>query len=62
MNRANPKVNVPVDGRDYEAMVMAMNQMFDTLSRDIVAAIQHLASRAAARESTAAPTDRSLRD
>jgi uncharacterized protein len=43
-------LNVPVGGRDYEAIVMAMNQMVDTLSRDLAAAIQRLASRAVARE------------
>jgi uncharacterized protein len=43
-------LNVPVGGRDYEAIVIAMNQMVDTLSRDIAAAIQRLASRAVARE------------
>ena len=43
-------LNVPVGGRDYEAIVMAMNQMLEVLSRDIAAAIQRLASRAVARE------------
>ena len=43
-------LNVPVGGRDYEAIVVAMNQMIEALSRDIAAAIQRLASRAAARE------------
>jgi uncharacterized lipoprotein YmbA len=43
-------LNAPTGGRDYEAMVVAMNQMLDTLSRDIATAIQRLASRAAARE------------
>ena len=43
-------LNVPVGGRDYEAIVVAMNQMVDTLSRDLAAAIQRLASRAVARE------------
>jgi uncharacterized lipoprotein YmbA len=43
-------LNVPVGGRDYEAIVAAMNQMVETLSRDIAAAIQRLASRAAAHE------------
>jgi hypothetical protein len=31
-------------------MVVAMNQMLETLSRDIATAIQRLTSRAAARE------------
>jgi uncharacterized protein len=43
-------LNAPAGGRDYEAMVVAMNQMLETLSRDIALAIQHLASRAVARE------------
>jgi uncharacterized protein len=37
-------------GRDYESMVVAMNQMLETLSRDIAMAFQSLAPRAAARE------------
>ena len=40
----------PVGGRDYQAMVQALNQMLEALSRDIAAAIQRLASPAAARE------------
>jgi len=43
-------LNAPAGGRDYEAMVVAMNQLLETLSRDIATAIQRLASRAAARE------------
>jgi uncharacterized lipoprotein YmbA len=43
-------LNAPAGGRDYEAMVVAMNQLLDTLSRDIAAAIQRLPPRAAARE------------
>src|SRR6266850_880965 len=43
-------LNAPTDGRDYEAMVVAMNQMLETFSRDIATAIQRLASRAVARE------------
>jgi uncharacterized lipoprotein YmbA len=43
-------LSVPVGGRDYEAMVVALNQLLDTLSRDIATAIQSLAPRAAARE------------
>jgi uncharacterized protein len=43
-------LNASTGGRDYEAMVMAMNQMLETLSRDIAVAVQRLASRAAARE------------
>ena len=37
-------------GRDYDAMVVAMNQLLETLSRDIATAIQRLASRVVARE------------
>jgi uncharacterized protein len=40
----------PTGGRDYETMVVAMNQMLEALSRDIAAALQSLASRAAARQ------------
>jgi uncharacterized protein len=43
-------LHTAVGGRDYEALVQAMNQMLDALSRDIAAAIQRLASRAVARE------------
>jgi uncharacterized protein len=43
-------LTVPVAGRDYEAMVQALNQMLEALSRDIAAAIQRLASRVVARE------------
>jgi uncharacterized protein len=43
-------INAPVGGRDYEAMVLAMNQMIEALSRDIATAIQRLASRAVTRE------------
>jgi uncharacterized protein len=43
-------LHVPTGGRDYEAMVVAMNQMLEALSRDIALAIQRLASRAVARE------------
>jgi uncharacterized protein len=43
-------LNAPAGGRDYDAMVVAMNQLLETLSRDIATAIQRLASRAAARE------------
>jgi uncharacterized lipoprotein YmbA len=43
-------LNVPVGGQDYEAMVLAMNQMLEALSRDIAAAIQRLVWRAAGRE------------
>ena len=42
--------NAPTGGRDYDAMVVAMNQMLETLSRDIAAAIQSLAPRASAHE------------
>jgi uncharacterized protein len=43
-------LNAPVGGRDYEALVVALNQMLETLSRDIATEIQRLAPRAAARE------------
>jgi uncharacterized lipoprotein YmbA len=43
-------LHTPTGGRDYEAMVVAMNQMIETLSRDIAVAIQRLASRAVARD------------
>jgi hypothetical protein len=46
--RASLKVSG--SGGDYEAMVLAMNQMLEALSRDIAVAIQRLASRAAGRE------------
>jgi uncharacterized protein len=42
-------LNAPASGHDYEAMVVAMNQLLDTLSRDIATAIQRLPPRAAAR-------------
>jgi len=43
-------LNIPTGGRDYEPMVVALNQMLETLSHDIATAIQRLAPRAAARE------------
>jgi uncharacterized protein len=43
-------LNAPAGGRDYEAMVVAMNQMLEALSRDIAEAIQRLPPRAAARQ------------
>ncbi len=43
-------LNAPVAGRDYEALVVAMNQMLEALSRDIAAAIQRLPAKAAARQ------------
>jgi hypothetical protein len=43
-------LQAPTGGRDYEAMVVALNQMLDTLSRDLAVAIQRLVSRAVARE------------
>jgi uncharacterized lipoprotein YmbA len=43
-------LQIPVAGRDYDAMVQALNQLLGTLSRDIAAAIQRLASRAVKRE------------
>jgi uncharacterized protein len=43
-------LQTPVGGRDYEALVVALNQLLDALSRDIAEAIQRQASRAVARE------------
>jgi uncharacterized protein len=43
-------LHAPNGGQGYEAMVVVMNQMLETLSRDIATAIQRLASRAVARE------------
>ena len=43
-------LNAPVGGREYEAMVVAMNQLLEWLSRDLARAIQRLASRVVARE------------
>jgi uncharacterized lipoprotein YmbA len=43
-------LHVPVSGGDYDAMVVAMNELLERLSRDIAAAIQRLASRIVARE------------
>ena len=43
-------LNAPVRGREYEAMVVAMNQLLEWLSRDLASAIQRLASRVVARE------------
>ena len=43
-------LNAPVSGREYEAMVVAMNQLLEWLSRDLASAIQRLASRVVARE------------
>jgi uncharacterized lipoprotein YmbA len=43
-------LHAPTGGQGYEAMVVAMNQMLEALSRDIAPAIQRLASRAVARE------------
>jgi uncharacterized lipoprotein YmbA len=42
-------LNAPASGQEYEAMVLAMNQLLEALSRDIAAAIQRLASRPAPR-------------
>jgi uncharacterized protein len=44
------QLNAPTGGSDYNAMVVALNQMIETLSRDIATAIQRLASRAVVRE------------
>ena len=43
-------LNAPVRGREYDAMVVAMNQLLEWLSRDLASAIQRLASRVVARE------------
>ena len=43
-------LHAPTGGQDYDAMVVAMNQMLEPLSRDIATRIQRLASRAVARE------------
>jgi uncharacterized protein len=43
-------LHAPAAGRDYEAMVVAMNQMLEALSRDIAAAIQRLPAKVAARQ------------
>jgi uncharacterized lipoprotein YmbA len=43
-------LHAPSGGQGYEAMVVVMNQMIDTLSRDIATAIQNLASRVVTRE------------
>jgi uncharacterized lipoprotein YmbA len=43
-------LNAPIGGRDYEAIVVAMNQLLETLNRDIAVSIQRLASRVVARE------------
>ncbi|MDP9143957.1 MAG: PqiC family protein, partial [Actinomycetota bacterium] len=43
-------LNAPVSGREYEAMVVAMNQLIEWLSRDLASAIHRLASRVVARE------------
>jgi len=43
-------LHAPTGGQDYDAVVVAMNQMLETLSRDIATGIQRLASRAVARE------------
>jgi uncharacterized membrane protein YidH (DUF202 family) len=38
-------LSVLADGADYEAIVVAMNQLLAGFSRDIAVAIQRLASR-----------------
>ncbi len=43
-------LNAPAGGRDHAALVVAMNQLLEALSRDIAVAIQRLASRAVARD------------
>jgi uncharacterized protein len=40
-------LSAPAGGHDYEAIVVAMNQMLEALSRDIATAIQRLPPRAA---------------
>jgi uncharacterized protein len=42
-------LQVPTGARDYDAMVGALNQLLETLSRDIATAIQRFASSAATR-------------
>ena len=42
-------LTVPTGGHDFDAMVVALNQLLETLSRDIAGALQRLASSAAAR-------------
>jgi hypothetical protein len=44
------KAQAPTGGRDYEAMVMTMNQLIETLNRDMVVALQRLASPAAVQQ------------
>jgi uncharacterized protein len=46
-------LHVPTGGRDYDALVVALNQMLETLSRDIATSIQRLAPQAAARDEAA---------
>jgi hypothetical protein len=43
-------LKAPVRGREYDAMVIAMNQLLEWLSRDLASAIRRLASRVVARE------------
>jgi uncharacterized lipoprotein YmbA len=43
-------LHAPSGGHGYDALVVVMNQLLETLSRDIATAIQRLASRAVARE------------
>jgi uncharacterized protein len=43
-------LQVPTGARDYDAMVGALNQLLETLSRDIATAIRRLASPTAARQ------------
>jgi len=44
--RQKAHLQVPTSGREYDAMVGALNQLIDTLSRDIAAAILGLPPRA----------------
>jgi uncharacterized lipoprotein YmbA len=47
-------LNATVGGREYDALVVAMNQLLEWFSRDLASAIQRLASRVVAHELRAA--------
>jgi hypothetical protein len=47
---ARADLNAPVRGREYDAMVAAMNQLLEWLSRDLARAIRLLATRVVALE------------
>lgn len=44
------QAHTPTSGRDYEAMVVTMNQLIETLNRDIAVALQRLASPATVQQ------------